>query len=160
MIKKLLTKIFNVEKVYAHCDIPCGIYSPYGAQESAFTVKRMVDLINLLDKNAADYDHKFSRYVASKEEHAEKCKHDIRVIWGDYFKSSVHGDHFDKAHELAHKIMLLGSKNRQEISADVADQLINTVNEFAEVFWTTKNIETIRMKAPFPVEGDLVTPKA
>ena len=160
MISKILNKLFNIETVYAHCDIPCGVYHPYPMQESAFTAKRMLDLIAELDKNAADYDHKFSRYVATKEEHAEKCKHDVRVIWGDYFKPAVHGDNFNKANELSHKIMLLGSQVRQGLDVRLADQLIDAVNEFATVFWATKNIETTRMKAPFPVAGELVTPKA
>ena len=31
--------------VYAHCDIPCGIYDPHEAQISALTVVRMDQLI-------------------------------------------------------------------------------------------------------------------
>ncbi|MHA1990556.1 MAG: superoxide dismutase, Ni [Candidatus Hodarchaeales archaeon] len=155
----MLKKLFNLEKVYAHCDIPCGIYDPHHAQVAAFTVLRMVNLIGQLDKNASDYDHKFSRYVATKEEHAELCKHEVRIIWGDYFKPANHGDHFGKANDLAHKIMLLGSKNRQEISESAAKDLITAVNEFAEVFWATKSVSTGKMTAPYPTGGEMVVPK-
>jgi nickel superoxide dismutase len=82
---QLIKNLFKLEKAYAHCDIPCGIYDPHLAQVSAFTVLRMASLIKQLDKNAEDYDHKFSRYVTTKEEHAEQCKHEIRIIYGDYF---------------------------------------------------------------------------
>ncbi|OLS25921.1 MAG: Superoxide dismutase [Ni] precursor [Candidatus Heimdallarchaeota archaeon LC_3] len=157
---QLLRNFFKLEKAYAHCDIPCGIYDPHLAQVSAFTVLRMASLINLLDKSAADYDHKFSRYVTIKEEHAELCKHEIRIIWGDYFKPANHGDHFNKAQELTHKIMLLGSKNRQEISETAANDLITTVNEFSEVFWATKNVSTTKLNAPYPTGGQMVVPKA
>ena len=158
MIKNLINKIFDIETAYAHCDIPCGIYDPHHAQVAAFTVLRMVNLVNQLDKNAPDYAHKFARYTASKEEHAELCKHEVRVIWGDFFKPAVHGDNFSKANDLSHKIMLAGSKARQEVNEQAAKDLINLVNEFATVFWTAKNVKTAKIKAPFPVEGELVVP--
>ncbi|MFW9929900.1 MAG: superoxide dismutase, Ni [Candidatus Thorarchaeota archaeon] len=155
-----LKNLFNIDTAYAHCDIPCGIYDPHLAQVAAFTVLRMDNLIGQLDKNAADYNHKFARYVATKEEHAELCKHEVRVIWGDYFKPDKHGEHFKKANDLAHKIMLLASKNRQEISESAAKDLIAAVNEFATVFWATKNVPTAKLTAPYPTGGEMVVPKA
>ena len=152
-------RIFCVGKAYAHCDIPCGIYDPHLAQVAAFTVLRMVNLIDQLDKTASDYDHKFSRYIATKEEHAELCKHEIRIIWGDYFKADKHGVHFEMASDLSHKIMLLGSKNRQEISESAAKSLIKAVNEFSEVFWATKSVTIGKITAPYPTGGEMVVPK-
>lgn len=160
-MKTMFDKIKNlIDNVYAHCDVPCGIYDPHNALISALTVLRMDDLIALLDKNAPDYDLKFVRYVNTKEDHAELCKHEIRIIWGDFFKPHVHGDNFNKADELAHKIMLLGSSARQTMDVQVAKDLVEAVNEFAEVFWTTKNVNTARLKAPFPVEAEMVVPSA
>lgn len=157
MLRKI-KDFFKIETVYAHCDIPCGIYDPHLALVAAFTVLRMDSLLADLDKSAADYNTKFSRYMATKEEHAELCKHEIRVIWGDFFKPNVHGDNFNKANELAHKIMLQGSKTRQTNDIQAAKDLVTAVNEFAEVFWASKNIKTARLKAPYPVDGEMVVP--
>jgi nickel superoxide dismutase len=86
IINKLDQKI-HLETVKAHCDIPCGIYDPIVAQISALTVVRMLDLMTEFDAKTPDrnkeYMNSMSRYVAVKEEHAERAKAEIRVIWGD-----------------------------------------------------------------------------
>ena len=53
-----------------------------------------------------------SRYVAVKEEHAEKAEREIRVIWGDFIKPE-HAEKYPELNALVHKIMKLGSKSRQ-----------------------------------------------
>jgi len=40
--------------VYAHCDIPCGIYDPHEAQIAALTVIRMDQLVAELAAPAMD----------------------------------------------------------------------------------------------------------
>ena len=71
--------------VHAHCDIPCGIYDPRDAIQAAQTVIRMTELIGELGVPSSVDDHNsFVRYVQVKEEHAEKAKHDILIIWTDY----------------------------------------------------------------------------
>ena len=48
----LLMKILpTVGKVYAHCDVPCGIYDPKTAQIAAETVLKMVTLIQELPEH-------------------------------------------------------------------------------------------------------------
>ena len=86
-----LDKKLGFEQAKAHCDIPCGIYDPITAQIAAVTVVRMIDLMTDLESKGGDkgmdYVNTMSRYVEVKEEHAEKAKHDVRVIWGDYIKA-------------------------------------------------------------------------
>ena len=138
-----LKNIFKIKEAHAHCDIPCGIYDPHGAQESALTVLRMMDLIAENGEN--------SRYVAVKEEHAERCKNQVRVIWGDAIKDS-------SMDELAHKIMQAASKCRQGAKREDGEELLDLVNQFAEGFWKSKEIETKRVKAPYSVEDEMVVP--
>ena len=54
--------------VYAHCDIPCGIYDPAGAQQAARTVARMVELIGEIDagSTAVADRNKFIRCITVK----------------------------------------------------------------------------------------------
>lgn len=150
--------------VFAHCDVPCGIYDPYAAQIAAFTVIRMTQLIQ--DAHAESDDavgqkqlmHAISRYTAVKEEHAEKVKHEIRVIWGDYFKEEQLKE-YPNVTDLVFRIMKQASKARQTIDMDAAKGLLSSVQEFAEIFWKSKNRETTRIASPFPVEGELVVLK-
>ena len=89
-----LRKIASTKTAYAHCDIPCGIYDPHVAQIAALTTVRMNQLIEALEAPGADasaqahsaYAHAVSRYTTVKEEHAELCKKELRILWGDYFR--------------------------------------------------------------------------
>jgi nickel superoxide dismutase len=164
MIYKVITKLdrrFRFAPAKAHCDVPCGIYDPIIAQIAALTVVRMLDLMADLDKNAAErnlaYQNTMSRYVAVKEEHAEKVKQEVRVIWGDYIKPQ-HIEKYPQLHALVHEIMALGSRCRQGADREVALKLVEKLNDFAQIFWETKNIPTKRAKAPYAPNLELVYP--
>jgi len=165
---RFLDKIRPARVAYAHCDIPCGIYDPHLAQVAAHTVIRMVMLIDEATANMKanpnpsieerrEFIHKISRYTTTKEEHAEVCKKEVRILWGDYFKPE-HLQKYPQLHELVWKAMKLGSKARQEASMQAAEELLENVNKIAEIFWETKNMGTARFKAPYPTERETVYP--
>jgi nickel superoxide dismutase len=106
----------------------------------------------------AEFTNSMARYIAVKEEHAELVKHEIRVIWGDFIKEK-HLEEYPQLHNLVHKIMSLGSKSRQTVDRETALSLLNAVNEFAEIFWQIKGIETKRVSAPYSVSEEMVLPK-
>ncbi len=145
----------------AHCDIPCGIYDPIIAQIAALTVVRMIDLMKDLESRETvsklDYHNSLSRYITIKEEHAEKAKQEVRIIWGDYFKAH-HIEKYPHLHEVVHKIMGLGSKVRQSADRQTAEQFVEAINEFAQIYWETKGIPTKRAKAPYAPNLELVYP--
>jgi len=159
MIYQILEKLdrqFHFKVARAHCDVPCGIYDPSTAQIAALTVVRMMDLMADLaggeGKSTVDFHNSMQRYVAVKEEHAEKAKHEIRVIWGDYFKKDKHPN----VDELVHKIMQLGSKARQTADREAGVAFVAAINEFAEAFWGTKGVKTKKAKAPYAPALEMV----
>lgn len=164
MLHGLLTKLdrmVSIEQAAAHCDIPCKIYDPYIAQYSALSVLRMMDLIAELDQKEtlAVADHaQLARLVAEKEAHAEKAKHEIRVIWGDYFKQPQFEQYPDTS-DLVHRIMLAGSACKQGIEREKGTQFLQLINEFTAAFWDTKGIATYTATTPFPPSEQLVYPK-
>jgi nickel superoxide dismutase len=98
-----------------------------------------------------------ARYIATKEEHAELTKHEIRVIWGDFIKDAQL-EEYPQLNGLVHKIMQLGSKARQTVNRETAVDLLEAVNEFAAIFWQIKGKETQRVKAPYSVGEEIVVP--
>ncbi len=160
-MKSLLNKMdtyINFDKASAHCDVPCGIYDPISAQIAALTVVRMVDLIEEQGNNnhgTPEFRNRIMRLVLNKEEHAEKAKHEIRVIWGDFIKPK-HVEEFPEIHQLVHSIMALGSEAKQHVSREVALELLEKINEFAEIFWKIKGMETVKSKAPYAPNLELV----
>jgi nickel superoxide dismutase len=156
-----LDQKMGFEEAQAHCDIPCGIYDPIGAQIAAVTVVRMIDLMNDLDSKGGDkgkdYVHSMTRYTEVKEEHAEKAKHEIRVIFGDYIKAPQL-EKFPELPALVHQILQLGSKARQTTDRQAALDLVEAINKFTEMFWATKNLQTRRAKSPYNPPLELVYP--
>jgi nickel superoxide dismutase len=119
----------------------------------------MTDLINdhSTVKHSVDWHNEVSRYIAEKERHAAIVKHEIRIIWGDFFKAAQF-EKYPELHELTHSIMLLGSKARQEVNKDAALELLEKVNRFAEIFWEIKGIVTKKSVCPYPPALAVVYP--
>jgi nickel superoxide dismutase len=126
------------EQAFAHCDIPCGIYDPKEAQLAAESVEKMMTMIaDLGEAQSLEHLNSFVRYVQVKEEHAEKVKHQVRIIWGDYFKPP-HLEQFPDLHTKVWDIMKTAGACKQGVNLDDAKRLRAEVDEFAEMFWKTK----------------------
>ncbi len=130
----------------AHCDIPCGIYDPIAAKIAAQTVQKMVLRMQNLELPGADSDmaahqafaNTFSRYVQVKEEHAEKCKEELRILWADYAWPNT------DANEIAAKFnaaLKLAGQCKQTVSMENAENLVAACDDIAAAFWATKNQE-------------------
>ncbi len=162
---RLRDAVLPPRPVYAHCDIPCGIYDPHEAQIAALTVLRMDQLIgeavmpptDAMPEDRSAYVAKLARYTAVKEAHAERVKHEVRVIWGDY----ITPDHVKQHPTLGDhvvKILKQASKARQSTAVADAQELVKLVQEFAEVFWATKGAKTHRQPSLQKSGGELVVP--
>ena len=66
MLKSLIKFVKPKQTVFAHCDLPCGVYDPAQAKIEAQSVKAC------MEKYAASSDAEFkARAVAIKEERSE-----------------------------------------------------------------------------------------
>ncbi|MEE9164362.1 MAG: superoxide dismutase, Ni [Thermoplasmata archaeon] len=166
--RRILERILPEEIAYAHCDIPCGIYDPHYAQMAAHTVIRMDTLIGEGTEKAKGSSsptemeqqvHAMARYTEIKERHAEICKHEVRILWGDYFKPD-HAEAFPDLHDLVWKVMMLGSQSKQTTDLQVGEELLDTVNRIAEIFWKTKDVTTVRTGSHYPTGREMVVPTA
>ena len=131
---------------YAHCDIPCGIYDPLVAKIAAQTVQKMVLRMQNLEapqpgappSERQSFANTFSRYVTVKEEHAEKCKEELRILWADYAWPGT------DAGEIAAKFnaaLKLAGQCKQTVSMENAESLVAACDDIATAFWSTKNVE-------------------
>ena len=135
----LLEKITPIPTVYAHCDIPCGIYDPHGAQLAAKTVLTMAQKINALStENPSVVDrNNFVRMVKVKEEHAELCKREVLILWTDYFKPE-HLEKFPDLHDVVWKTTKLCSDNKRAVDEAKAQELVEAVDKIADIFAKAK----------------------
>ena len=149
----------KIKNVKAHCDIPCAVYDPAVAQYAALSVLRFLDLIGEMPENInskKDLAH-LTRLIQQKEEHAIEVKDAVRTIWGDYFKEPQM-EKFPEIHELSHSIMITASKCKQDIDRQNGVDLLEKVNRFAEIFWATKDVNTVTKKSLNPPHMDMIVP--
>lgn len=133
-ILRIIDQIFKPLPVYAHCDVPCGIYKAEPSQTAAETVVKMVELIGGLPKENPTVDdrNKFVRCVNTKEQHAELCKRELLILWTDFFKPE-HLEKWPDLHEKVWKATKLCSENKREVSSGKAQQLLSAVVEIGDI---------------------------
>ncbi len=156
MFSKFLNSLLNknsTNKVYAHCDGPCGVYDPASARVAAEAVLSMTKkLIALTPPNStnsedwASYSNTFSRYVAVKEEQAKETKKEILILWTDYFKP-VHLETYPELHDIIWKAAKLCSACKVNIDQGQAEELMNSVEKIHNIFWESKGRSDSFIKA-------------
>ena len=133
-----LSKIKPFIEADAHCDIPCGIYDPRDAVQAAETVIKMTELIEALgDDRSTAAINSMVRYVTIKEEHASKAKHELLVIWTDYFKPH-HLEKYPDLHDQVWQACKLGSYVKQHVDMDKAREFKVALERIGAIFWETK----------------------
>ncbi len=134
MVLDRLLKFLPAKTVYAHCDVPCGIYDPKSAQIAAATVLKMVQ--KLKEYPEEDLNNRV-RAIWTKEEHARKCKEEILILWTDYFKAE-HLEKYPDLHDTFWQAAKLCSLNKQNVDEKKAQELVQAVDKIADIFAETK----------------------
>lgn len=120
-----------IKPVFAHCDLPCGIYDPLQAEIEAKSV--LAIMTKYPDLSAEDKQ----RALFIKEQRAELTKHHLWVLWTDYFKP----EHLE-AHPNLHELFWLTTKQAgiTKKTTDVSDakKLLDMIAEISTIFASTK----------------------
>ena len=136
---RLVDRMLGIEPVFAHCDVPCGIYDPHGAGIAAKTVHTMnTKLTNLPAPGSSAQDNlehrnTIIRMVQTKEVHAQICKQELLILWTDYFKPE-HLAMFPDLHDTFWKAAKLCSYNKQHVDAAKSQELMDAVATISEAF--------------------------
>jgi len=128
-----------IKPVYAHCDIPCGIYETDTMKHAAQTCVRMLEIIENLDvkgEKSAEHNN-FIRMVMNKERHAQTCKQQIYTLWSDYFKPE-HLQKFPDLHDVMWQAVKQCSKVKQSLARAEAEKLVQQVGKIADMFAESK----------------------
>jgi nickel superoxide dismutase len=132
---RLLARLLEPKAtVFAHCDLPCGIYDPAQARIEAESVKAIAE------KFEADTDPAFrTRAILIKEQRSELVKHHLWVLWTDYFKAP-HFEKYPQLSQLFNEATKLAGAGGTKGHVDVAtaDALLAKIDEISKIFWETK----------------------
>jgi len=146
--------------VYAHCDIPCGIYDPHNAQLAAHTVIRMTQMLEEIKGSDKKAMHDVARITHVKEEHSSLIEEELMTLKNDYFKKEVVEKMEEEPWTLFKKALASCAKARQGIDMESAKETLETVMQIAEMFYKSKGLKSVRVKAPYPTGLDIVVQKA
>jgi nickel superoxide dismutase len=110
------------------------VYDPAQARIDAESIKAIAE------KYQASEDPEFrTRALIIKEQRSELVKHHLWVLWTDYFKPP-HFEKYPQLHQLVNEATKLAGASGTKGSADpqVAQNLLDKIDEIAKIFWETK----------------------
>ncbi len=141
ILTRTIDRLFGIEPLYAHCDVPCGIYDPHTAAISAKTVhtmnKKVTDLpvppSTASSKDQLEYRNTVVRMTQTKEAHAQLCKQELLILWTDYFKPEQLSM-FPELHEMFWNAAKLCSYNKQHVDLAKSQELMDVVAKISDMF--------------------------
>lgn len=145
---------------YAHCDIPCGIYDPHEAQLAAHTIIRMTQMIEEVKDTNKKAIHDIARMTHVKEEHSSLLESELMTLKNDYFSKAELKEKYSDFWEPFKKALSSNAKARQGIDLKSAKETLESVMQIAEMFYDSKGLKSVRVKAPYPTGLDIVVQKS
>ncbi len=124
-------KFSFIKPVYAHCDLPCGVYDPAQARIEAQSVHEIQKKMVGLEGDAR------TRALLIKEERAELVKHHLWVLWTDYFKPE-HLEQHPNIHDLFWQATKQAGECKHHSEPEEGQKLLDIIDAIAEIFWATK----------------------
>ena len=126
-----MLKLSFIKPVYAHCDLPCGVYDPAQARIEAQSVKA------IQDKMANFEGDDRVRALLIKEQRAELVKHHLMVLWADYFKPE-HLEKYPDLHDKFWKAIKQASECKHHSEPLEGQKLLDQIDDIAAIFAETK----------------------
>lgn len=124
-------KLPFVKPVYAHCDLPCGVYDPAQARIEAESVYQ------IMQKYEGLHDEDKIRAIFIKEQRADLVKQHLWVLWTDYFKPE-HLEKHPNLHDLFWKATKQAGTCKKSVNPQEGQKLLDDIDEISEIFRETK----------------------
>jgi nickel superoxide dismutase len=132
--------IFSVH-VFAHCEIPCGIYNDEMRidiiNEQITTVEKSMNQIIKLEKEDHQNSNQLVRWVMNKERHADE----LQEIVTQYFMTQrikLDTKNYDKKLGLLHQMLIYSMKCKQTTDLANVSKLKELVNDFKALYFKKK----------------------
>ena len=140
----LVTSLYHI-CLFAHCQIPCGIYSDamqiIQIQEDLSTIEKAMDMINnLSEKSDPQTLNQIGRWISAKEQHAQN----IQDLTSKYFLTQRIKTNSDKYAEkviLLHKLLVSAMKCKQTIDKKNVSTTNSILNSFIKIYLDEHGID-------------------
>ena len=140
----LVTILYHI-CLFAHCQIPCGIYSDamqiIQIQEDLSTIEKAMEMINSLSgKSDPQTLNQIGRWISAKEQHAQN----IQDLTSKYFLTQRIKTNSDKYAEkviLLHKLLVSAMKCKQTIDKKNVSTTNSILNSFIKIYFDEHGID-------------------
>src|SRR5258708_32779988 len=118
-------KLLKEEIAYADCDIACGIYDPFRAQQAAQTIIRMTELLGKIDRtDEIKGEHDIDRCTRVKEKHGDIVEEELGTLQNNYFKEENIKE-YPTISDLLNKTVKRSITARQSITMEADSQTLS-----------------------------------
>ncbi len=138
-----------VQKSYAHCEIPCGIYNDELRialiYEHILTIEKSMDKITELSKSENEDIMGVTRWTMAKEDHANKIQHEVTqyfITQRIKLPTETEGAEFEKYENqlaLLHQLIVYAMKAKQTADKTYIEKLRKSLSNFEEVYFEGKH---------------------
>lgn len=142
---------FNASAVFAHCELPCGIYGDQMRMdmitEHIITIEKAMKKIEELSADKDKNYNQIVRWITNKENHANE----LQDIVSQYFmtqrvKPAGDKDEItDRKLRLLHELLVYAMKAKQTTDQKYIEKLRNCLEDFRSVYFNKAELEHLRM---------------
>ena len=138
----IFLSLFSATPTFAHCQVPCGIYSDetvlIDLQTHQATIAKAMKQITELSKDPSKNANQLIRWVNNKEKHADK----IQEVMTQYFlaqrvklsEAKSNNEAYLKKLTLIHQIIVLSMKCKQTTDLANAEKLHQAIHDFTAAY--------------------------
>lgn len=132
-------------RLFAHCQIPCGIYSDAAQiiqiKEDLQTIEKSILMINKL---SGKYDpqsvNQLNRWIATKEQHAQN----IQDVISQYFltqRIKQNSKNYENELITLHQLLVSVMKCKQSVNKENVKNSIQLVDNFSELYFDKHGLD-------------------
>lgn len=145
----LIIVLLCENKIFAHCQIPCGIYDDalriVQIKEDFKTIKKAMGIITQLSEESDPLsNNQLNRWIKAKEQHASN----IQKTTSEYFLTQrVKADKSKKNIDLItmlHGILVATMKCKQTVDTSNVDNGIELTDQFTNHYFDSHGLEHLR----------------
>ena len=144
-LKLLIVATFINIKLFAHCQIPCGIYSDavqiIQIKEDLQTIEKSISMIKKL---SGEYDpqslNQLSRWISTKEDHAQN----IQDIISQYFltqRIKQNSKNYENELITLHQLLVSVMKCKQSVKKENVTRSNKLIDDFSNLYFDEHGIK-------------------
>ncbi|MCK4893358.1 MAG: superoxide dismutase [Calditrichia bacterium] len=154
MVIVLAVMVLSSQSLWAHCQIPCGIYTDEirfkMIEEDITTVEKSMNQIKKLStENLVNYNQ-LVRWITNKDEHASKIQEIVdsyfltqRIKPADPKDSEAYKEYTGKL-ALLHQVLFYAMKCKQTTDLTHVEKLRSLLNDFHNVYFTAEEEQHLK----------------